>query len=1689
MGSSDKTNSDKELAKQAIAIQAAHLNYQKIQHLFLDSENVKKSADKKIVSQFMMQPISDDDTHDGKDKKPVHNVESKAGGLQSWTITLTSIDGNNPTSVTNPPDVSSIPESYSVKIVQESPPAEKKSGSDATAEEEPCLFDVTQKTDQHGVTVRCVNSHNDPLEALRLQFMLLFRHLVESQSSNNVNHINFITLDTGLPEGVRYEEREGQDCFIISKKGEEGEEAAYSAISIIKQTLKQFKEHDGLGDRVGNKTKLPTITLPGSEITHHLTYQPPSQKKEEAKSDLTTLTSWLKVMGFTTAVATAVVTYFANDKPTTFKQGFKKLIEQIVDEVDPEKITKATEAFFEKVKVDGLEQDDIELLKLPSKNVSPDSYSAELMNPLVNSSSITSDRTMAEITPDPTMPDKVIEFLRKVKVQVKQQLTSFTNVTKDNEAEFTRLIQQGKTLELSKDDGLSDAIQKLEAFQQSLAENSRFLSTIQEPETQVEASAIAEAINNRVALGFSDCDVVTTARGYLNAWNEKIAEVTKQLVIVPATQADASALLASIQSAEEMQLGEEGEAVINTAGKNLEAWNKVKAEVTRQLGSKVLKTRAEASALQASIQSAEPMRLGEESVAARNNRKASSLMKKDLSHQLNTTKNALLYNPLTNRTSVLMTQDFLSVKRPIISLPRNKIFSLTPRPYSSSQDGKPTQVADKESLTIASSNHSKSNDLVQRSTSPKMSTSSDWPVYDSYGEHEVLSRFDIIKGISLSVGTSEAGMVLAISNSDNNRTLNITMSEITPETLPLIAGGVAEVIGNDSVSNALIHSGHYENPILMILNQLPLDDLSQKQLEVLYSFSQIASSVVQPNRLDSSSSSVSTAGSDQVPLLNRFDKGIVDALIRKSPNEGSLEDGNGNAFHNIVIKNLQENHQKKLVDILTKGIEFNVCKFYYNYLCTDNHLSMQLRKKNAKLIPTLNRALALVQGSGQANREVMAASLAAVKVSSAEKSSLFKLVKFVVRNTLTHSRIRDTAVGIVKNQFVLAKEYYKNHISQRIKQPEVSTVTMSREESLSNQVVPGSVVTQKTTTDPDHGMGKIFLAKPPTLGARKASGRNDLKAVYLPSGSLNSHWISPSTVRRPVAMPHYHSSFSNGLTHNGPSHSLFDAGQSALPSSSPTHGVITSSSGTLNPSTPIDARIALAAVFLTAVSKQWLPLCSPLIRSFSNVLSVDPNSWSWWQGQSDLSEDRKLEECSEGIASDLADYFDSSNPRKWDWLNTSISNKMEMFEQPEAHKKLLVSGLSIYCLQNQDVFLDTSNHPHQVEFPAFLKKYNNEGNGALIYKAIFNHEFISSAPIDEIQHRISFLREHDITVLDTDKKLKKQFSGWLKDAPANENVIAKAKALSECDPPLITQETITKCFVTRVVNYIRNMSGEDLIASASAEKTQYTDELAQYFINAIDVNVSDEALCRAISKDHILNAGNVTLVKQAFIQACEAKFGASNSDGFDKTKLFLDSISSIVKQVDLLSTHNKSQNWIVRLEVFEIELKKLIDNCESLEKTCVNQVVQTQIETLFTAIAESGDGDEAKLESIRNTLKVLEALSPESYKNALEKVFYQPLLELIQSYDETTQTPYTITFFSFSLFELPKNQHNKKFIELFQSMHKAGVSEDELKGWLESALKDHIKAKDLVTNALKECNEYPLAVEVVKGSGMTPHAI
>ena len=56
-------------------------------------------------------------------------------------------------------------------------------------------------------------------------------------------------------------------------------------------------------------------------------------------------------------------------------------------------------------------------------------------------------------------------------------------------------------------------------------------------------------------------------------------------------------------------------------------------------------------------------------------------------------------------------------------------------------------------------------------------------------------------------------------------------------------------------------------------------------------------------------------------------------------------------------------------------------------------------------------------------------------------------------------------------------------------------------------------------------------------------------------------------------------------------------------------------------------------------------------------------------------------------------------------------------------------------------------------------------------------------------------------------------------------------------------------------------------------------------------------------------------------------------------------------------------------------------------------------------------------------------------------------------------------------------------------MHKAGVSEVELTGWLESALKDRTKAKDLVINALEKCEEYPLAVAVVSGSDMTLHAI
>ena len=131
---------------------------------------------------------------------------------------------------------------------------------------------------------------------------------------------------------------------------------------------------------------------------------------------------------------------------------------------------------------------------------------------------------------------------------------------------------------------------------------------------------------------------------------------------------------------------------------------------------------------------------------------------------------------------------------------------------------------------------------------------------------------------------------------------------------------------------------------------------------------------------------------------------------------------------------------------------------------------------------------------------------------------------------------------------------------------------------------------------------------------------------------------------------------------------------------------------------------------------------------------------------------------------------------------------------------------------------------------------------------------------------------------------------------------------------------------------------------------------------------------------------------------------------------------------------------------------------------------------MFKDIAKCGD--DAELELIRATLDTLKELSPVSYTEALEEVFYQPILEVIKTYDDTT--PKSFAFFG-NVFYAP----HKKFVEFFQSMHKAGVSGDELKGRLEIPLKNYIKAKDLVIQALNECaKEYPSLVESVRGSGI-----
>jgi len=284
--------------------------------------------------------------------------------------------------------------------------------------------------------------------------------------------------------------------------------------------------------------------------------------------------------------------------------------------------------------------------------------------------------------------------------------------------------------------------------------------------------------------------------------------------------------------------------------------------------------------------------------------------------------------------------------------------------------------------------------------------------------------------------------------------------------------------------------------------------------------------------------------------------------------------------------------------------------------------------------------------------------------------------------------------------------------------------------------------------------------------------------------------------------------------------------------------------------------------------------------------------------------------------------------------------------------------------------------------------------------------------------------------------------------------------------------------ITPILEYLRYIDSTSPIALNLEERPEIIVNLAQRFQEAMVAGVSDDQLYISIANSKTLNVGNAMLVQKAFEQASQAMFGELSSHGFDKTKQFLDRISSIFKRVDFLSTYKKSQNGIVNLKVRKFDLKDLIEKCSLLEKSCVNQVVQSKIKSLFKDIAKCGD--DAELESIRATLDTLKELSPESYTKALGEVFYQPILSLIEHYDQP-RAGRVWSFFGF----YPFGQPHDGFVVLFQSMHKAGVSGDELKVWLESALKNHTKSKDLVIQALNECTkEYPSLVESVRGSGI-----
>lgn len=287
------------------------------------------------------------------------------------------------------PHEDQVPNTYTVKLSpQESTSAASSPATPTDAQS--CTFTVTQPTTASNgrIVVKSDSTGDiDPKTALRLQLMVVFRHLAKNAElkKEKLSEIHFHQF-TGLPEGVTYSDGSDEGEGIAASSGVHvkrqftftsgGKVKVINADQFILKTLESFKNEDVLGGRIKSVDSL-NVFMPGekSPIAKTSTVE----KDTKTKTKKTLLQSGAEFLqtrtakGLALGVGTAAALYWLFQQegaastiskyvPNDFMKSLHDLIMRLSPDSTPEDIRERINTFFSSVDLETISPQDKSVL-------------------------------------------------------------------------------------------------------------------------------------------------------------------------------------------------------------------------------------------------------------------------------------------------------------------------------------------------------------------------------------------------------------------------------------------------------------------------------------------------------------------------------------------------------------------------------------------------------------------------------------------------------------------------------------------------------------------------------------------------------------------------------------------------------------------------------------------------------------------------------------------------------------------------------------------------------------------------------------------------------------------------------------------------------------------------------------------------------------------------------------------------------------------------------------------------------------------------------------------------------------------------------------------------------------------------------------------------------------------------------